>query len=303
MSMTRVHKPDSPIAEPPAHPARVVAVASGKGGVGKSNISVNLAVALAQQKKSVMVMDADLGLANIDVLLGLRPQYDLYHVITGQKTLEEIIIEGPHGIGIVPATSGVKRMTELAMTEHAGLIHAFDALNRAVEVLIIDTAAGIADSVVVFCKAAQEVIVVVCDEPASITDAYALIKVLHLDHKVKRFQVLCNQVQNSAHGRQLYAKLAKVADTYLDVSLGYLGCVPHDEKLKQAVKLQKPVVDAFPHSASAIAFKGLADSLLALPPASGNGFLEFFAGQLSTVKAVAGKQPASKQSLAAVGGA
>ena len=279
MSVTRIAKATSPIVDPPCKGARVIAIASGKGGVGKSSITVNLAVALAAGGKSVLVLDADLGLANIDVLLGLRPKYDLYHVITGQRTLEEIIINGPHGVGIVPATSGVSRMTELACTEHAGLIHAFDALNRAVDVLLIDTAAGIADSVMVFCKAAQEVVVVVCDEPASLTDAYALIKVLNQDHKVKRFQVLCNMVQNSQQGRQLYAKLARVADSYLDVSLGYLGCIPQDEKLKQAIRQQQSVVDLFPHSVSAAGFRSLAEELLALPEPASNGFLEFFAGQ------------------------
>jgi flagellar biosynthesis protein FlhG len=288
MSVTRINKNVTPVVDPPGRSARVIAISSGKGGVGKSSITVNLAVALACGGKSVMVLDADLGLANIDVLLGLRPQYDLYHVITGQRTLEEIIVNGPHGISIVPATSGVSRMTELACTEHAGLIHAFDALNRAVDVLLIDTAAGIADSVVVFCKAAQEVVVVVCDEPASITDAYALIKVLHQDHKVKRFQVLCNMVQHSHHGRQLYAKLARVADAYLDVSLGYLGCIPHDDKLKQAIRQQQSVVDMFPHSASAIGFRSLADSLLVLPEPVSNGFLEFFAGQGFQSRAAAG---------------
>lgn len=291
MSATRIQKHFTPVADPPRSAARVIAVASGKGGVGKSNVSVNLAVALADRGASVMVMDADLGLANIDVLLGLRPQYDLYHVITGQRALEDIVLEGPHGIGIVPAASGVSRMVELASTEHAGLIHAFDQLNRAVDVLLIDTAAGIADSVVVFCKAAQEVVVVVCDEPASITDAYALIKVLNQDHRVKRFKVLCNQVRNDAHGRELYAKVANVADRYLDVSLGYLGSIPHDDRLKQAVRQQKSVLDAYPYSASSLAFGLLADNVLAMPraPASG-GFVEFFAGQSiqSTATAVRG---------------
>jgi len=128
----------------------------------------------------------------------------------------------------------------------------------------------------------------VCDEPASITDAYALIKVLNQDHKVKRFQVLCNMVQNGQHGRQLYAKLARVADAYLDVSLGYLGCIPHDDKLKQAIKQQQSVVDVFPHSASAIGFRSLADSLLGLPAPVSNGFLEFFAGQGLQSRAAAG---------------
>lgn len=264
----------------PVVPARVLAIASGKGGVGKSNISVNMAMSLAARGKSVLLMDADLGLANIDVLLGLRPKYDLYHVITGQKMLDDIIITLPQGVGIIPATSGVSKMAELSRTEQAGLIHAFDHITRKVDVLIIDTAAGIAESVVSFCKAAQEIVVVVCDEPASITDAYALIKVLSQEHSVKRFQVLCNMVQDNAHARQLYAKLARVADNYLDVSLGYLGCVPQDDKLKLAVKAQKPVVEAFPYSSSAIAFQGLADRVIGLPrPTQHNGFLEFFSEQ------------------------
>ncbi|HTQ98799.1 MAG TPA: MinD/ParA family protein [Candidatus Acidoferrum sp.] len=289
MSVTRISKALGKIAEPPEHGARVIAISSGKGGVGKSSITVNLAVAMAASGQSVLVLDADLGLANIDVMLGIRPKYDLFHVITGQKTLDEIVVNGPHGIGIVPAASGVSRMTELACTEHAGLIHAFDALNRSVDVMLIDTAAGIADSVRMFCKAAQEVVVVVCDEPASITDAYALIKVLNQDHKVKRFQVLCNMVQHSQHGRQLYAKLAKVADTYLDVSLGYLGCIPADEKLKQSVRRQQSVIDAFPYSASAVAFRSMADALLALPvPVRSSGFIEFFAGQGLMAKAAVG---------------
>lgn len=256
---------------------RVLAVASGKGGVGKSNVSVNLAIALSNLNFSVLVMDADLGMANIDVLLGIRPKFDLYHVITGQKDLSEVILEGPDGIGIIPAASGVSRMMEMSTAEHAGLIRAFDEISRKVDYLIIDTAAGIAESVVTFCKAAQEVVVVVCDEPASITDAYALIKVLKQDHGVKRFQVLSNMVKDVEHGRRLYAKLAHVAENFLDISLGYIGSIPFDEKLKEAVKVQAPVIKAFPQSASGIAFQSLGTRVSNLPhlPAA-TGYFEFF---------------------------
>jgi flagellar biosynthesis protein FlhG len=256
---------------------RVLAVTSGKGGVGKSNISVNLAIALANQKKSVLVLDADLGMANIDVLLGIRPQYDLYHVISGEKTLDEVIVEAPGGIGIIPASSGVSRMVNLNEVEHAGLIRAFDEISRRVDYLVIDTAAGIGSSVVTFARAAQDVIVVVCDEPASITDAYALIKVLKQDHGVKRFQVLANMVRDVEHGRRLYAKLAHVAENFLDISLGYLGSVPVDDRLREAVRQQKPVLLSAPQCAAGVALQSLGSRICTLPrqPAS-TGFVEFF---------------------------
>ena len=150
-------------------PVRVIAVTSGKGGVGKTNISVNLAASLSLAGQRVMLMDADLGLANVDVLLGLEPHFDLQHVINGEKSLDEIIVEGPLGIHVVPASSGVERMAELTSVEHASLISAFSELEQPIDVLIVDTAAGIADGVVSFAKACQEVIVVVCDEPTSLT--------------------------------------------------------------------------------------------------------------------------------------
>ena len=170
-------------------PVKVIAVSSGKGGVGKTNVSVNLAVSLASSGKEVMLMDADLGLANVDVLLGLNPAYDLSHVISGERTLEEVIVEGPNNIKIVPGSSGISRMANITPAEQAGLVHAFSELGHVLDVLVVDTGAGISDSVVSFCSAAQEVIVVVCDEPASITDAYAFIKVMSREHGVERFQI------------------------------------------------------------------------------------------------------------------
>jgi len=274
--MTKTSQSTTP--EVPAGAAvRVVAVASGKGGVGKTNIAVNLALALAQEGQNVLLMDADLGMANVDVMLNIRPQYDLYHVITGEKTLDEVIIEGPLGIGIIPAASGVGRMADLTTHEHAGLIHAFDEIGRRVDTLVVDTAAGISDSVVSFSRAAQDILVVVCDEPASITDAYALIKVLSLEHGIRRFQILANMVTDAEHGRRLYARLANVAGSFLDVSLGYVGAIPLDDRLKQAVRQQAPVLLSFPHSASSVAFQQLGKRIRNLPrlPAA-SGHLGFF---------------------------
>lgn len=258
-------------------PVKVIAVTSGKGGVGKTNVSVNLSLALSEIGKDVLLLDADLGLANVDVLLGLRPKHTLSDVIEGSRTLEEIILRGPGALKIIPASSGVQGMTELNAMEHAGLIRAFSELNHSIDVLVIDTAAGISDSVITFVRAAQEVIVVVCDEPTSITDAYAMIKVLNKDYGICRFRVVSNMVQGIQEGRELFNKIMAVTDKYLDVQLDFVGIVPYDEYLKKAVQKQRAVVDAYPRSKSALAFKSL--SLKADKwPVQGNagGHVEFF---------------------------
>ncbi len=263
------------------NPVRVIAVTSGKGGVGKTNVSVNLAVAMADAGKQVMLLDADLSLANIDVLLGLHPDKNLSHVIDGERTLEEVIISGPSGIMVVPASSGVKRLAELSTLENAGLIRAFSELNHDVDTLIIDTAAGINESVTSFSRAAQEVVVVVCDEPASITDAYALIKVLNVDYGIQRFRVLANQAHSAQEGRELFNKILRVTDRYLDVTLEFMGAVPHDDYLKKAVRKQRAVVQAYPRSRSSMAFKNLAQKTDKWPvPSAAGGHLEFFVERL-----------------------
>ena len=269
---------------------KVIAVSGGKGGVGKTNVSVNLAVGLAKSGKSVMLLDADLGMANVDIMLGIQPTYDLHHVITGQCTLEEVIFKGPYGLNIVPASSGIGKMGDLTVEEQASLIRAFGDLSMDVDVLIIDTAAGISNSVISFTKAAQEIVVVVCDEPASITDAYSLIKVLSKEHGVKNFQILPNMVKDLEHGKKLYKKLVNVADIFLDVSLGFIGSIPMDDKLKQAVRRQSAVVQSYPHSASSIAFQQLVKRVNDSPVvASTTGYLEFF------IERVAGKENSTSE--------
>jgi len=256
---------------------KVIAVSGGKGGIGKSNVSVNLAVGLAKLGRSVMLLDADLGMANIDIMLGIQPEFDLQHVISGQCTLEEVIFNGPFGIKVIPASTGIGKMADLSVEEQGNIIRAFDDIPMDIDVLIIDTAAGISNSVINFTKSAQEIFVVVCDEPASITDAYSLIKVLNVEHGIKSFQILPNMVKNSDHGKKLFRKLVNVTDIYLDVSLGLLGSIPMDEKLKTAVRNQSAVVEAFPHCPASIAFQQVVKRVDETPPpASSNGYMQFF---------------------------
>ena len=176
-------------------PVQVIGVTGGKGGVGKSNVSVNAAMALAELGRKVVLLDADLGLANVDVLLGLKPRYTLEDVLAGRASIDDVLVDGPGGIKVVPSSSGTQRMTKLPSREHGGLIQAFSTLQQKLDVLIIDTAAGIGEGVVNFLAACQRVLVVVCDEPTSITDAYALIKVLHQQHDIERFEVLANMTR------------------------------------------------------------------------------------------------------------
>ena len=262
-------------------PVRVIAVTSGKGGVGKTNVSVNLAISMAETGKQVMLLDADLGLANVDLMLGLQPVYNLSHVIEGKRSLDEVIMEGPSGIKVIPASSGTKKMAELSPVEHAGVVRAFSELSFDVDVLIIDTAAGISDSVVTFSRAAQEVIVVVCDEPASITDAYALIKLLNREYGLHRFRILANMVHSAQQGRELFAKISRVTDHYLDVTLDLMGVIPFDEYVRKSVQRQRAVTQLFPRSKAAQAFKSLCAKTDQWPaPGSAGGHLEFFVERL-----------------------
>lgn len=262
-----------------ARPVQVLAVTSGKGGVGKTNVSSNIAVALAQKKLRVLLLDADLGLANVDVLLGLQPEQTLADVIAGRADINATLLDGPCGLQIVPGASGEKSMMDLDAVERAAIIRAFEGLDYHPDILLIDTAAGISASVVEFVKAAHQVLVVVCDEPASITDAYAIIKVLSKDFGVRRFQIVTNMTRSAAEGRTLFQKIAKVADRYLDVVLHHLGNVPYDAKLRRAVQEQRAIVDSNPDCWSGRAFRDMAERIRTWPAPSADassGDLSFF---------------------------
>ena len=239
-------------------PVKVIAVTAGKGGVGKSNISINLAIALAKTGKNVMLLDADLGLANVDIMLGLHTKFNLSHVIQGLCSLSDIVLQGPNGIRVIPAASGTEFMTHLTQAEHAGIIDAFNELTDDLDYMIIDTAAGISNTVLSFTRSSQELIVVVCDEPTSLTDAYALIKVMNKRYEWSHFHILANMVRDVKDGRDLFNKLYRVSEQFLDIQLDYLGAIPFDEQVHTAVKNQKSVLVAYPDSPASIALNELA---------------------------------------------
>ena len=275
---------------------KVITVTGGKGGVGKSSVSLNVAIAMSAQGKRVMLLDADLGLANIDVMLGIKVNRNLYHVLSGECTLDEVMVEGPHGLKIVPASSGKQVMAELSPAQHAGLIRAFSELKTPIDVLIVDTAAGISDMVLAFARAAQDVLVVVCDEPTSVTDAYALMKILNTEYGVSRFKIVANMVSSLKQGKELFAKLTKVTDRFLDVALELVSCVPMDNNIRLALRKRQVIVDAFPKSPAAMAFKALALRAATWPiPYHPEGPLEFFVENL-VKRSVAGDGE-EKQSL------
>lgn len=244
---------------------KVVAVSGGKGGVGKSSVSVNLAVTLAQLGKEVLLFDGDLGLANIDIMLGLHAKRSLSDVLSGACGLNDIVIDGPSSVKVIPGASGVEKMASLSVREHAGLVDSFNELSLNADYMFVDTAAGVSDTVLSLTRSAQELLLVVCDEPTSLTDAYALIKIMHRRYGVSNFKILANQTHSPQEGRLLFNKLTRVTDQFLDVNLLYVGEVPFDEMLRQSIRLQKPVVSHYPEAVSSKAFRQIAAQILRWP--------------------------------------
>ncbi len=236
----------------PRNVARVITVTSGKGGVGKSSISVNLAIALSRLGKRVIVLDADFGLANVEVMLGIRPQYNLADLIFRGKTLTDIITEGPENIGFISGGSGIQELTNLSKDQIVYLIHKLVELDERADIIIIDTGAGIADSVLEFVAASSEVLLVATPEPTSITDAYALLKTLNRKTDISLqdtvIKMIANRIDNDEEGKELYDKLSLVVNKFLSLKLEYLGALPLDSSVSKAVMKQKPVLMLYPNS-------------------------------------------------------
>lgn len=256
----------------------VFSVTSGKGGVGKTNLSVNLALSLAKGGKRVVLADADLGLANVDVLLGLAPQKNLFHLFHEGASLREILYPTPYGFSILPASSGMSEMLTLSTGQKLELLEAVDELEDEIDYLIVDTGAGISENVLYFNLAAQERLIVLTPEPTSLTDAYALIKVLKLNHGVEHFKVCVNMAQDQKSAKEIFSRLYQACDHFLDgVSLDLAGIVPRDPGIRKAVLAQKPFCITEPAGPAAQGVAKLCENIaLWKPERETDGNIKFF---------------------------
>ena len=260
---------------------RVFSVTSGKGGVGKTNIVANLALAFRRMGKRVLIFDGDLGLANIDIVFGVHPEYNISHVISGEKELTQVITEVRQGISIIPALSGEESLSDMGESQKLSLLSEFESLENMYDVVLVDTAAGISTNVIYFNLAAEECIVVVTGEPTSITDAYGIIKVL-FGHGAKRFKILINMVSGPDEAKSVYYTISKAAERFLKGSVTeYMGFIPADKKVREAVIARVPLLEKFPESPPAKAISELAEKLFAAPRRTDlDGNIKFFMQRL-----------------------
>ncbi|MEE2904086.1 MAG: MinD/ParA family protein [Myxococcota bacterium] len=233
---------------PPAHRPMTIAVTSGKGGVGKTSISANLGAALADAGRRVLLVDADLGLANLDIVLGLEPQFTIADLLADTCTIDDVLLRGPGGLTLLPATSGVHELTELGHGQRASLLAAIESIEDRFDTVILDCPAGIGSDVQLFGGVADEILVVATPDPTSLTDAYALMKVLHTERKRQKFRVIASQVTSSQQARKIYKVLSTVTDKYLNLQVDLLGWVPHDEAWRRAVLERRLAYSANPTS-------------------------------------------------------
>lgn len=244
------------------HTARVITITSGKGGVGKSSISVNLAIQLSRLGKKVVILDADFGLANIEIMLGIRPRHNLLDVMKGEKKLSDIIMEGPEGIGFISGGSGIRELTNLKADEMAYLIQMMYELDQIADVVIVDTGAGISDTVIDLVAVSSEVLLVATPEPTSITDAYALLKTLQRKEEFQReeqkIKMIGNRIGSYEEGKELFDKLNVVVSKFLHINMEYLGTIPYDDHLPKAIMKQQPISLSYPDAAASRALFELA---------------------------------------------
>ena len=248
------------------HLARVITVTSGKGGVGKTNMSVNIAIQLSRLGKKVIILDADFGLANVEVMLGKRPRYNLADMIFGGKDINEIICDGPEDIGFISGGSGIKELSNLSKDQISGIVNMMYELDSIADIIIIDTGAGISNAVIDMVLASSEVLLVTTPEPTSITDAYALLKTINktpgFQSENIKIRMIGNRTLNLSDGYELYNKLNSVVGEFLDMNMEYLGAVPFDVNLTKAVMKQQPVSIIYPNTPAVKSIRSMAETLI-----------------------------------------
>ena len=260
---------------------RVISVTSGKGGVGKTHTVTNLGISLASLGCSVLVLDADLGLANVDVLLNLKPKGTLHDVLKGSLRLDDILLEGPGGISIIPAASGVEELHELRSEEKLLLLEEIERIAYRYDYLLIDTPAGIGSDVMYFNSAAAEVVCVINGEPTSLTDTYALIKVLSTTYGEKNFSVVVNNVADETEAAAAFKKLTRAVERFLKVKVRYLGWVPTDGTVRECVMQQQAISAEFPSSKASLSIAAIARKVAEeKPEVTVKGGMQFFFRQL-----------------------
>lgn len=239
----------------------VIAVTSGKGGVGKTNISANLAIALGQRGVRVLAIDADLGLANMDIIMGLAPSYTTADLVAGEVDIEDVIVAGAPNVWLLPGASGQHDLANLGDAARRNLFTAVDGLEDRFDAIVVDTGAGIGSNAIGFAAAAKDIVLVVTPEPTSVADAYGMLKVLCTRCAVRRVHVLANMVAGPAEGEGVFRRLVALADRFLNVGLDYLGAIPRDAAVSRSVMRGEPVLTAYPRSPSALAILDAADAL------------------------------------------
>jgi flagellar biosynthesis protein FlhG len=255
---------------------RIIAVSSGKGGVGKTNFVTNIALIFRGMQKRVLLMDADIGLSNIDIMFGVAPKYNIKHLLTGERNIKDIIFKSEQGIDIIPASSGIRELTQLTFEQKIKIIQELESLDENYDIFLIDTGAGISDNVTFFCSAAHDNIIIVTSEPTSIADAYALIKVLYKEYGEKNFRIVINNIKNPKEARETFRKISLVTERFLGLSLDYLGFLPYDEKIKDAIVSQKPYVNLFPTSDFSKKLSDIAKEILKRDVNLFKGGMQFF---------------------------
>ncbi|NPV92032.1 MAG: MinD/ParA family protein [Firmicutes bacterium] len=259
----------------PKH-SRVITVTSGKGGVGKTNIALNLALALQEYGQRVVILDADMGMANVDVITGIIPSYNLYHVVNGEKTLSQIIVEGPKGTKIIPGGSGIKELANLPSWKLETLVNDLHAIEKTVDILMIDTGAGISNNVLNFLIASDEILLVTTPEPTAITDAYGLIKIVRGEVPQKKISLIINKVANEEEGRLVSNKLKMVTKRFLNTEIESLGHVVWDSAVGEAVRRQEPLILSYPRTSASFCIYSIAAKICDQSMPQPTGLQKFF---------------------------